>query len=269
MRIFDCFTYCGEDTLLDIRLKTLDKYVDYFVIVEGTKFHSGKKKEKKFKIKKFLSYKNKIRYFLVENFPKHNGNNWIYEKYQRNCIKRGLYDASPEDVILVSDLDEIPNLNSKDYKLYDSCIFLQNFYYYKFNLLCYEGLKWKSKWPGTKSIKYKFFKSPQLTRELRVKNIPNWRIDQKVKRKIILDGGWHFSYLMTPQEIVSKIKNFAHKEFLKYGRLNIIKDMISKKKDLFERKNLKFKIVKIDKSYPAEIYINQKKYKKWIELNKQ
>ena len=93
------------------------------------------------------------------------------------------------------------------------------------------------------------------------------KYDQKVKRIILENGGWHFSYLMKPNQIKNKIENFAHKEYKKYNKINHIKKKIKEKKDLFNRKNLKFKITKVDKSYPYEIINNIKKYKKWIEAN--
>jgi len=265
MKIFDCFTYCGEDLLLEIRLNTLHSDVDYFVICEMSKFHSGKGREQKFNIEKFKKFKSKIRYFFIDNPPLHDGDNWKYENFQRNQLKLGIYDAVDNDIIMVSDLDEIPNLNNKDFHNYDSCIFLQNFYYFKFNNLCYEGLKWKNKWPGTKSIKFKYFKTAQNLRELRVKNIPKWRIDQRVNRLIKYEGGWHFSYLMTPEQISEKIQNFAHKEYYSFSNLKHIEKMIKEKKDIFSRNDLKFKTVSIDDTYPDYIKNNIKVYQKWID----
>jgi len=265
MKIFDCFTYCGEDELLQLRLQELSNKIDYFIIIESSKYHSGKGKDQLFDISKFYRYKDKIRYFYLKEMPQHDGNNWTYENYQRNQISKGLYDAKNEDIILVSDVDEIPNLDNELYKKSDSCIFLQNFYYYKFNILCYDGLKWNNKWPGSKSIKFKYFKNAQSVRELRVKNIPVWRIDQKIKRKIINNGGWHFSYLMSPEKIVKKIENFAHKEFKSFSNIKLIKQAILEKKDIFSRSDLKFKVVEIDNSYPKTIQNNLEKYKEWIE----
>jgi beta-1,4-mannosyl-glycoprotein beta-1,4-N-acetylglucosaminyltransferase len=265
MKIFDCFTYCGEDELLRLRIQELWDKVNFFVIIESSKYHSGKSKIQLFNMSKFFQYKKKIRYFYVEDMPIHNGDNWIYEKYQRNQISKGLYDANNEDVILVSDVDEIPNLENNIYLKSDSCIFLQNFYYYKFNVLCYEGLKWNNKWPGSKSIKFKYFKNAQSVRELRVKHIPIWRIDQKIKRKIIYNGGWHFSYLMSPEKIAKKIENFAHKEYKNFSNVKQIKKAILEKKDIFSRNDLKFKVTKIDSSYPKTLQNNLEKYEEWIE----
>ena len=70
MKIFDCFMYFDEDMILDLRLNILDKYVDYFVIVESKYTHSGKKKNLNFDVNKFTNFKNKIIYKVFENSPK-------------------------------------------------------------------------------------------------------------------------------------------------------------------------------------------------------
>lgn len=267
MKIYDCFTYCGEDFLLDTRLNILNKDVDFFVIIEMSKFHSGKERQQRFNINKFLKFKKKIRYYFIENTPNHDGDNWKFENFQRNQIKLGLFDAQNEDIIIVSDLDEIPNLTLKIHLNCHSCVFLQNFYYFKLNNLCFEGLKWKKKWPGSKSLKFKFYSSAQEVREQRVRNIAWWRIDKKVKRKVIENGGWHFSYLMTPEKIAEKIYNFAHKEFKIYSDIEHINKQIRLQNDIFLRKNLKFKTVKIDESYPEYIQKNINKFDQWILKN--
>jgi len=266
MKIFDCFTYCSEDKILKLRLEILYNKVDKFIIIEGNKFHNGEGRKKNFNINNFKKFKKKIRYFFIKDFPKYDGNNWTYEKYQRRCISRGIQDAQPNDIILVSDVDEIPNIKDKSIFLNDSVIFLQNFYYYKLNILCTEGLHWQGKWPGTKGIKFKFFKDAQSVRELRVKNISKWRIDQKIKRYIVKDGGWHFSYLMSPNKIKQKLNTFAHSEFnkKKFKNLEYIKKKIHNHEDLFQREGMKFTKVDIDYTYPDEIFQNQNKYKKWI-----
>ena len=58
MKIYDCFTYCGEDLLLDIRLKTLYKQVDKFIIIEGNRFFNGEKRERLFDVNKFSFFKS-------------------------------------------------------------------------------------------------------------------------------------------------------------------------------------------------------------------
>lgn len=274
MKILDCFGFCGENEILEIRLETLFKYVDKFIIVEGNKFFNGVDKKKFFDIENFKKYRSKIEYFFVENFPQHNGNNWIYENYQRNQIKLGLNNLEPSDIILISDVDEIPNLESKKFINFDSTVFLQNMYYYKFNIHLSKGLKWKNKWAGTRSCKFKFFQSAQNVREFRVKNYPWWRFDRKIKRYIEFNGGWHFSFLMDPQLISKKISINTQEldHVLQTKEYNIsdfndekkIKERIENMMDIYGRRTINLKKVEIDESYPRIIRENIIKYKKWI-----
>lgn len=266
MKIIDCFTYCGEDKLLELRLKTLNKHVDQFVIIEGNKYHNGKEKEKAFQLENFKEFAHKIKYFFITNFPEHKGNNWLYENFQRNSISKGLQNLSDEDLILISDLDEIPNLENEIYKKFDSTVFLQNMYYYKFNIHCYEGLKWKNKWPGTKACKSKYFKTAQNVREFRVKSYPWWRFDRKFTRHIENNGGWHFSFLMNEENISKKLQTYAHDEFSssKFTDIKRIKNKINNLEDLLDRKELLYKKVEIDKSFPEELKINKDTYRDFI-----
>lgn len=274
MKILDCFGFCGENEILEIRLETLFKYVDKFIIVEGNKFFNGVDKKKFFDIENFKKYRSKIEYFFVENFPQHNGNNWIYENYQRNQIKLGLNNLELNDIILISDVDEIPNLESKKFINFDSTVFLQNMYYYKFNIHLSKGLKWKNKWAGTRSCKFKFFQSAQNVREFRVKNYPWWRFDRKIKRYIEFNGGWHFSFLMDPQLISKKISINTQEldHVLQTKEYNIsdfndekkIKERIENMMDIYGRRTINLKKVEIDESYPRAIRENIIKYKKWI-----
>lgn len=274
MKILDCFGFCGENEILEIRLETLFKYVDKFIIVEGNKFFNGVDKKKFFDIENFKKYRSKIEYFFVENFPQHNGNNWIYENYQRNQIKLGLNNLELNDIILISDVDEIPNLESKKFINFDLTVFLQNMYYYKFNIHLSKGLKWKNKWAGTRSCKFKFFQSAQNVREFRVKNYPWWRFDRKIKRYIEFNGGWHFSFLMDPQLISKKISINTQEldHVLQTKEYNIsdfndekkIKERIENMMDIYGRRTINLKKVEIDESYPRAIRENIIKYKKWI-----
>jgi beta-1,4-mannosyl-glycoprotein beta-1,4-N-acetylglucosaminyltransferase len=113
MKIFDCFLYSNEDLILDVRLNTLSNYVSRFVIVEANKDHQGKEKKLNFNINNFQKFKNKITYLVVDDFPK-NLTNWQRENYQRNFISNGLHDVQEDDYIIISDVDEIPNLENID-----------------------------------------------------------------------------------------------------------------------------------------------------------
>ena len=109
MKIFDCFTFNDENHILDIRLNELDEYVDFFVIVEFGQNHQGENKGKKIDEKLLNKFKKKIKYFYIEKFNP-NLNSWERESFQRNCISKGLIESNDDDIIIISDIDEIPNL---------------------------------------------------------------------------------------------------------------------------------------------------------------
>ena len=152
MKIYDCFTYFNEDLILDLRFNILYKHVDYFVIIEGNKTHSGQLKKKNFDIKKFIKFKKKIKYYFVE-MP-NNMSSWQLENFQRNQIIRGLKYANGDDIILISDCDEIPDIqysieNIKDNKVF---AFEQKCFYFKLNLMNPRS----NPWYGTKLLKYNY-----------------------------------------------------------------------------------------------------------------
>ena len=165
MKIFDCFQFFDENMMLDLRMNILDQYIYKFVIIENSYTHSGKKRKPIFDINNFSKFKNKIIYILVDNLPKglkdfkkiidedERGNTiidntLIIEHNQRNHISRGVIDAEEEDLIIVSDVDEIPNLSNLNFSNIKKRLihFKQKMYYYKFNL------KYTTKpWVGSKA----------------------------------------------------------------------------------------------------------------------
>ena len=113
MAIYDCFQYYNEDHIVDLRLNILDKHVDYFVISESTKTHQGKSKKLNFDIKNFSKFKDKIKYLVADynqdvNFVNHIGGESPVEQHQRNYLLNGIAKAHDNDLIILSDSDEIP-----------------------------------------------------------------------------------------------------------------------------------------------------------------
>ena len=152
MKIFDCFMYFDEEVVLDVRLNTLNEFVDFFVVVESKFTHNGVKRQFKFDINKFKKFKNKIIYVQHKYEPSkiikledsdNEGtksykliyNAHLRENDQRNYILEGIKQADDNDVILISDVDEIPNFNSIDLTKINNqiIIFEQEIFYYKFN----------------------------------------------------------------------------------------------------------------------------------------
>ena len=290
MAIYDCFSYFNEDIILDIRLNTLNEHVDRFVIVEATRDHAGRNKKLNFNINNYKKFKKKIIYIIVEDIPrivKFFKKNWhpnhARDQFQRNCISRGLQDANDNDLILVSDLDEIPNLSNLKNSLDKNKIvfFRQKYFRYKLNLSVVanneEQIIYNSRYKeciGTVAALKKNFQSPQYLRDLRNK-AEKFIFSQKKKffssqfflfrPYIIENGGWHFAYINTPKLIVNKIQSFCHGELATAENkdINIIKSRLSKYIDPIEPDH-KLEKIKLDHKFPDWIIKNKKKFKKWI-----
>jgi len=270
-KIYDCITFYQANMLFQLRFEILKDIVDYFVVCEANKTHTGLKKKFNFNPKIPNKYKKKIIYIKVTDLPsiKIKGKkDYGLLRLQMENLFRGIQFAEPNDLIIFSDEDEIPNpkiINRFNFEKYKFGIFLQNMYYYKLNIMnLNEG---NGNWAGTRICQRKNLKSFFKFRLLKTKNInyPLWRIDKERNIEIIKNGGWHFTYLMTPKEISNKIKNMAHTEFNKSEFKNVsnIKKKIKNLKDPFNR-NFLLKKTKIDNTYPNYIIKNKKLFKDWI-----
>ena len=296
MKIFDCFMYFDEDIVLDVRLNFLDKYVDKFVIVESEYNHKGEKRKPQFDINKFSKFKDKIIYILKKDVPegiekiddtddnnkiyrKSIFNSWKRENLQRNNIIDGLVNADPNDWILISDLDEIPNLEKVNFKEIKKKIvlFKQEMMYYKFNLKLENFI-----WIGTKSCKFKDLQSPQWLRDVKSNDYKWWRFDCWFSKKkyqnmeFVENGGWHFSYLKTPEGIEKKLKSYLHHIDYDQNPLGLekIKEIMENKKTIYnlkvDQKENRFgnqnKLQKVDSNkLPLYIQNNLDKFANWIE----
>jgi beta-1,4-mannosyl-glycoprotein beta-1,4-N-acetylglucosaminyltransferase len=266
MAIYDCFQYFNEDHIVDLRLNILDKYVDFFVISESTKNHQGKNKKLNFDIKNFPKFKKKIKFVVADytkniDFNNHTGGESPVEQHQRNSLIEGIKDASPEDLIILSDSDEIPDLTkiSVINKNKKYIAFSQKMFMYKLNL---QNLD-ESNWIGSRIIKKKNITSMQELRNLKFKEYPFWRIDKLGYQ--IIRGGWHFSFLQNPSNIAQKIKSYSHGEFNQnqFVDLKKIEQKINNNEDIFDR-NFNLQKIKINENYPEFIRKNTNSLKDWI-----
>ena len=296
MKIFDCFMYFDEEVVLDVRLNTLDKYVDYFVIVESSFTHKGDNKNLMFNHNKFEKFKNKIIYLVYDKQPKgievvnendsegeksrkHILNAVLRENGQRNFIQNGLNKAEDNDIILISDVDEIPNLSEVNFNNISEKIimFHQDMFYYKFDLKIPNFL-----WTGTKGCRKKYLLGPQWLRNVKDRKYFPFRIDILFSEKkyssikFISNGGWHFSNIKTAEEIEYKLKSYLHHREFDEQSLSVeeIQNIIENKKAIYDLKVDKrvnkigdgSKLVKI-KFEKLPIYIQQNKhnYMKWLD----
>mgnify|MGYP001166851408 CR=1 FL=1 len=270
MKLYDCCMYFDEDMMLDIRLNILDEYVDKFVIAEATRDHSGKEKKLNFDLNKFSKFKDKIEYLVIEDLPlnvKSKKKNWDAnhwrDQYQRNCLTRGYKNSEENDLIMISDIDEIPDPKKiNEFKVENKyACFMQKNFQSKLNLLNIT----EQYWMGTKICQKKYLKSPQWLRNIKTKKRPFWKFYKPKEPQLIYDGGWHFSFLKKPDDIAKKIKAYSHQEFNKDDFVDEkkIAKRIENKEDLFNR-NFKYKKIAIDESYPKYITNNKIMLKEWI-----
>ena len=296
MKIFDCFMYFDEEMILDLRFNVLDKFVDYFVIVESTFTHRGEKRSLKFNSKKFEKFKDKIIYLIYDNFPegieeiksdddegeksrKYIFNAAFRENGQRNFIINGLEKASEDDLILISDVDEIPNLENLNFnKIKEKIImFKQEMFYYKFNLKLPNLI-----WTGTKACKKKNLESPQWLRNIKDKKFSFFRIDtffsktKYIYTKFIENGGWHFTNIKNASEIQHKLKSYLHHREFDTSPLSVseIRKIMIEKKAVYnlntDKRSIKFGEGDKLENYPIEklpkyLQENLNIYKGWID----
>ena len=293
MKIIDCFMYFDEDLILDLRLNVLSKFVSKFVICEANFNHNGTKKKLLFDKRKFSKFADKIIYLPLENQPnnlkkinetdssflkntKTLDNALIRENYQRNFLQSGLKDFDENDLIAISDLDEIPNFENFKYEN-KITFFEQKMFYYKLNLVYPNFI-----WFGSKICKKKHLISPQWLRNIKSKIYPYWRVDTYFSKKkycdlgFVKNGGWHFTNIKSPELIDYKMKNFLHHLEYEESGLGVddVKNKIKQKKVFYDHNadkrknkwNADIKLEKIkDYLLPDFINLNKEKFKEWID----
>ena len=283
--------------MMDLRFNILNEYVEKFIVCESTISHSGKKKKLNFDINNYPKFKDKINYIVIDEEPKgiiglKNGLAEPHEKrsdslkrinLSYNYMLRAISEASDNDLIILSDNDEIPNLNSQQFKnsKKDIIIFKQLFFYYKLNLF-YDLVPWY----GSKATRKKNLISMSWLRNLKNKEYPFWRIDtlfsntRYINLEIIKDGGWHFTNLMTAEKLYEKLSNFGHHDEFEMSGITVddLQKKMDKKEVFFnhfvdkekykERWNYNYKLKKIGvEKLPKYLQSNdnQLKLKNWFD----
>lgn len=290
MKIIDCTSFYNEHMMYEIRLNILKDKVDKFIVTESTYSHSGKKKKLNFDINNYPKFKDKISYIVIDKEPigivpenndpslqRSNSLKRIALSYDESL--KVLKNFSSNDFVMLSDNDEIPNLDSEYFLNNKSSIVLFNqlFIYFKFNLL-YD----KMLWPGTKGCTMEKLKSLSWLRNIKLKKYPFWRLDtlfsenKYIDLNVIQDGGWHFTNLKTPDEMYEKFMNFGHHDEFRLSGLTIekIRDKILNKEMFYDHladksstnkweSNYKLKVIS-DEMLPSYLIKNKNKYKEWF-----
>ncbi len=270
--VYDCFQFFNELDMLKIRLHVMSPIVDKFVISEATETFSGLKKPLYYEENKemFAEFADKIIHVVVDDTPQ--GDTHDRDTFQKNAVTRGLKDCTDDDIIIFSDLDEIPNPEKikeilKDFQEDKIYHFAQRLFYCYLNmeevsgnLLSYagefEGVE-RKKWIGTKMCSYKLLREQNL-------QLGELRFPERKEIGIrVEDGGWHFGYMGGKGEkdikkrVQEKVISAAHQEYNSRHVLSNVTDQIKDGKDIFGR-DAKFIRCEIDESFPVYIRENQK-----------
>ena len=264
-KIIDCITFFSENYIFELRYNIIKDYVDYFVICESLYDHAGNPKKLNFQYKNNYN-KEKIKYLILKDpFPVEN-TRWQNQALQRDFILKNINFVDKDDYIFFSDPDEIPNPQTlKNFKLKKKHgIFKQKCFNFKLNLFNPH----ESPWEGTRVCRKKNLKSINYLRQkIKSKNL-NYnflRIDKEKDIEIFNNAGWHFNNILSPEEISTKLKTFAHEEFSEesYSSIEIIKKNILNKTDLFKRGH-KYIVKEISNEFPEYLLKNVEKYKEFI-----
>lgn len=270
--VYDCFQFFNELDILKIRLNVLDSVVDRFVISEATETFSGLKKPLYYEENKemFAEFADKIIHVVVEDTPK--GDTHYRDTFQKNAVTRGLAGCTDEDIIIFSDLDEIPNPDKireilQDFRTDKIYHFAQRLFYCYLNmeevsgkLLSYagefEGVA-RRKWIGSKMLSYKLLREQNLL-------LGELRFPERKEIGIrVEDGGWHFGYMGGHGEkdirrrVQEKVVSAAHQEYNSRHVLSQVTDQIKEGKDIFGR-DAQFVRCEIDETFPQYIREHQK-----------
>ena len=225
--IYDCFAFFNELDLLRLRLNELNEVVDKFVIVEATRTFQKKPKPLYFQENKelFAEFEHKIIHIVVDAYPTfwkkfRIPTVWDYDNHQKEQILQGLKQCKEDDVVIVSDLDEIPNPDKiKEYAQTEGIkVFRQYQSYYFLNNVCRKIHDFAGRalaqvnengygfWQGSVMLNYKDIKSIKEARKNRDK-------DPKEGIIVLSESGWHFSYMGGVDKIIEKLGAWTHPEY--------------------------------------------------------
>jgi hypothetical protein len=270
-KIYDCFTFYNEHELLDLRLRELYAHVDHFVIVESNQTFTNRAKPWNFDVNRYPEYADKIIYVQVEDMP-NSTNAWDNEHHQRNAIVRGLANAADDDIIIVSDVDEVLRPAAVDYlRTSEQTIFALRMplYNFKFNYM--------RETPGRYDVWAMAARRSVLGNELG-KITPNSLRDLRHSFhsaphlltnngcEVVEHAGWHFSYFGDDVYVADKIQNFSHQEA---NRPELIEQIsveasIASRKEWDRSSGNHYVVVAVDDYFPQTVTANLDRYQQYI-----
>lgn len=260
MKIYDCFTFYNELDLLELRLQELYDHVDHFVLVEGCTTFTNKPKPFYFAQHRdrYQPYLDKIIHVKVTDMPG-SSDAWVNDVFQRNCINRGITDAAPDDIIMVSDLDEIirPTVvdqlrQDHDIKIWGMRMPLFNF---KFNYMLVTA-DYYTVW-GMAARKSVMIPADALrAQRFALCDFPaNYRGHGV---RVVEHAGWQFTYLGDTEFARNKIQSFAHTETNTPEILNQldVQRSIQQGQGVCPDDNYRYVPVQLDEYFPVTLASN-------------
>lgn len=257
--VIDTILLYNELDLLEIRLNILDKYVDKFVILEATKTFYGNTKPLNFNIERFAKWKDKIVYYVIDELTDEEWANakaspntgagehwWVREYCQKEKMLDALKFCNDDDVVFISDLDEVWNPNVlreiEHGKVYRP---IQTAYHYYLNNRSDQAI---TGWVGTRFATYKTIK------EFGINHIRTESMHPSIH---IPNGGWHFTFMGGADKIKEKVENYGHQEYR--GALSGVENALKNNVDFLNRG---FKLWKDESQLPEYILNNKTKWTK-------
>lgn len=255
-RVFDCFPFFNEVDVLEIRFEELYPVVDRFVVVQSTTTFRGNPKPDYFDWMRYEKYANKVELVTIEDVEfKYNSDPstaWARETQQRNAIVRGIQDVRDDDIIILSDADEIPRRSAVEEVLQKDIDHLESVfldvYCYSLNCLtdqrhCMKMFPW----------------------HVLNKDMQTMRMTPPEEGKCTYNAGWEFSSLaLDAKDVMYKLKSFSHSEFDNPNlTLKVLRERMKQRVDVVGRGN-QHCVVPVDDTWPEAVKNNLEYWSKFI-----
>lgn len=258
-QIYDCFLFFNELELLKVRLDELYESVDYFVICESPVTFQGKAKPLVFEENRlmFERYADKLIHLVIKDMPEGQGEgaNWNREYFQRNAMRRALSNLSRDDIVIVSDCDEILRQSAIDYLRSNDGYFTFGMNMYQF----FVNMRTSQQWD--KVFAFSYFLADQIA---------DYNVHRGAGRSIVEkfpgqghyldDSGWHFTFLGGVQRVMEKLRAYSHTDgwFRQMGNQGLLEEQMLALKSVGGGEFLQF--CNIDNTFPRAFSNNMKYY---------
>jgi beta-1,4-mannosyl-glycoprotein beta-1,4-N-acetylglucosaminyltransferase len=276
MRVFDCFPLFNEIDLLELRLNELWDVVDIFVIAEAKTTFTGNSKPMCLpdNAERLAKYMHKIRYVVVEDFPE-GISNWGREEYQRNEMKKELSDVLPDDILVFSDVDEIPRAkviqSIAERGIQPKEVYCLSLDWYSFYLNIKISEKWERIGPRIiragdlsefQSLRRVMGPTRGWARDMMRQIKSSWRMGHWVKRIRVPDAGWHFTWMGGKEAVALKGSSLPVHSNLPEGEKSLA--WADARISTLLEDGSRYAVVEVDDSFPSFVRDNLDIFEKHI-----